>query len=283
MRPDLQPIIERKNELDRIAQDLTARIARAPQGHLVISKPKKGSTVKYYQSIRTEQGEHKAEKRTYIAKKDLSLARALAEKGYYETVLQSVRQEQDMISRFLKRFPPKGAEPIYGKMASERKALVEPYWEYWESDEAFVDRWLQEEYPKKPFREGDVYYVTARGERVRSKSELIIADWLYHHGIPYRYECPLKLWDPTRFREITIYPDFTILDPLTGKCFYLEHLGMMGDEAYYRSAMERIALYEANGYFEGEYLILSYESDKVPLDMRQLGRKLDHYLHRDVS
>lgn len=279
MRPDLQPIVERKEELERVIYDLTERIAGAPEGHLIISKSGNGGTVKYYQSVYAEQDGRRNERRSYIAKKDAAKARALAEKGYYEAVLRSVKRERDIIEQFLKRFPAESGESVYAKLGSDRKALVEPYWE---SNEAFVNRWLREEYPRKAFREGDPYYVTARGERVRSKSELIIADWLYHHGIPYRYECPLKLWDPTRFREITVYPDFTILDPVTGKCFYLEHLGMMGDEAYYRSAMERIALYEANGYFEGETLILSYESDKVPLDMRQLGRKLDHYLRRDT-
>ena len=57
---------------------------------------------------------------------------------------------------------------------------------------------------------------------------------------------------------------------------------MMSDEQYFRAAMDRLALYEANGYYVGESLILSFESDKVPLDIRQLGRRLDHYLRRDI-
>lgn len=49
-----------------------------------------------------------------------------------------------------------------------------------------------------PIRETD--------ERVRSKSEVIIADILNQEGIPYRYECPLQLkgWGK-------VYPDFTVL------------------------------------------------------------------------
>lgn len=278
MRADLQPLLERKKELELVIRDLTERIANAPEGHLVISKPK-GLPVKYYQAVIVEREGKRVEQRTYIAKKDAGLQKALAAKGYHETVLRSVKREYAIIERFLNQFPSDRPETIFEKMSDERKALVEPYWE---STEAFVERWLREEYPGKAYREGDVYYVTARGERVRSKSELIIADWLYHHGIPYRYECPLKLWDPVRFREITIYPDFTILDPASGKCFYLEHMGMLDDESYFRSAMDRLALYEANGYFEGESLILSFESNNVPLDIRQLGRRLDHYLRRDT-
>ena len=213
-----------------------------------------------------------------IRKTDLALIKALANKGYYLTVLSRVRAEYAVISRFLKTYPAEHGEDIYPKLSEDRKPLVDPYWE---PADVFLERWLREEYPRKGFREDDPYYVTERGERVRSKSELIIANWLFQHGIPYRYECALELWDPKQPRRITIYPDFTILDPATGKCFYLEHLGMMEDERYFRSAMDRISLYEANGYFVGESLLLSFESDKVPLDVRTLGRRVEHALGRD--
>lgn len=277
MTLDLQPIIERKLELERVIEELTRRIANAPPGHLVISKQKKSGSVKYYQKVCGDGGEHRSSKKSYIHKTDLALIKALANKGYYLTVLSRVRAEYAVISRFLKTYPAELGEDIYPKLSEDRKPLVDPCWE---PADVFLERWLREEYPRKGFREDDLYYVTERGERVRSKSELIIANWLFQHGIPYRYECALELWDPQQPRRITIYPDFTILDPVTGKCFYLEHFGMMDDEHYFRTAMDRLALYEANGYFVGESLLLSFESDKVPLDVRALGRRVEHALGR---
>ena len=50
-------------------------------------------------------------------------------------------------------------------------------------------------------------YYTIKGERVRSKSEKIIADELYRYQIPYKYEFPLTL--ATHNRNIQLYPDFT--------------------------------------------------------------------------
>ena len=47
-------------------------------------------------------------------------------------------------------------------------------------------------------------YITDAGERVRSKSELVIANLLYKNNIPYMYECPLKI------NNNTVYPDFTV-------------------------------------------------------------------------
>ncbi|MEE3440399.1 MAG: hypothetical protein VZR07_10670, partial [Ruminococcus sp.] len=52
-------------------------------------------------------------------------------------------------------------------------------------------------------------FETQRGEIVRSKSEVIIADALYYANIPYHYEKPIKVGDRV------IYPDFTVLNVKT--------------------------------------------------------------------
>ena len=56
-----------------------------------------------------------------------------------------------------------------------------------------LGQWRREEYRGKEFKEGDPVVYSDRGERVRSKSEKILADYLYHHNIPYKYEKPLQL------------------------------------------------------------------------------------------
>ena len=68
------------------------------------------------------------------------------------------------------------------------------------------------------FLSSDRMLITAKGHSVRSKSELLIADALFYHGIRYEYEKELIL------SGRTIYPDFTIRHPQTGKIFYWEHL-----------------------------------------------------------
>lgn len=274
MVPDLSPLYERKSELERVIRYLEERIANAPEGHLVICAPKNGRAVKYYRRMREPGNSEKTEKKTYIPSGKTETAKALADKGYCEAALVKAKRELAVVSVFLKKYPAGHFEDIYESLAPARRKLITPLQE---PDEVYAERWLQEEYPRMGFREGDVWYMTARGEKVRSKSELIIADWLFNQGIPYRYEFPLTLWDPARGREVTLHPDFTILDPVTRKCFYLEHFGMMDDEGYYRNAMEKIALYEANGYFEGEQMLYSFESAALPLNIRRLGNKITHF------
>ena len=68
---------------------------------------------------------------------------------------------------------------------------------------------------------------TLRGEYVKSYGEKCIANFLFEHGIPYRYE-QNHWWGGYNYR-----PDFTLLipDDIT-KGIVLEYYGLMGDQVY---------------------------------------------------
>ena len=83
------------------------------------------------------------------------------------------------------------------------------------------------------FLEEGLIHRTERGDLVRSKSELVIADKLHARGVDYAYEQPLVLPNGR-----TRYPDFTIADHARGVTFYWEHLGMLDDPGY-RARWER--------------------------------------------
>jgi hypothetical protein len=82
------------------------------------------------------------------------------------------------------------------------------------------------------FLEEGLIHRTERGDLVRSKSELVIADKLYARSVEYVYEQPLVLPNGR-----TRYPDFTITDHARGVTFYWKHLGML-DEPGYRARWE---------------------------------------------
>jgi len=108
---------------------------------------------------------------------------------------------------------------------------------------------------------------------VRSKSEKIIADTLERRGIPYRYEAPLILQD-----GVTVYPDFSLLNVRRRKEYIWEHLGMMDNEDYARSAVTKLNSYINSGFFPGEQLILTMESQKTPLGTKTIERMIERYL-----
>ena len=80
---------------------------------------------------------------------------------------------------------------------------------------------------RQRFLEKGLIHRTERGDLVRSKSELVIADKLHARGVDYTYEQPFDLSNGR-----TRYPDFTISDHARGVTFIWEHLGMLDDQGY---------------------------------------------------
>jgi ATP-dependent exoDNAse (exonuclease V) alpha subunit len=91
------------------------------------------------------------------------------------------------------------------------------------------------------FLEDKLIHRTSRGEAVRSKSEVIIADRLAHFGVDYGYERELTMSDLVRF------PDFTIEDADTGQVFYWEHCGMLHVPNYKARWEKKLEWYKQNG------------------------------------
>ena len=93
------------------------------------------------------------------------------------------------------------------------------------------------------FLEKRLIHSTTRGELVRSKSEVIVANLLHANEIDYDYERELVIDG----RPQAKYPDFTIEDEDSGETYYWEHLGMLGSPAYKRRWKEKQAWYVENG------------------------------------
>lgn len=97
-------------------------------------------------------------------------------------------------------------------------------------------------------------YRTSRGEMVRSKSELLIAERLFNLGINYQYE---RILEGT-VRSGTLRPDFSFIDD-AGNLIVWEHLGRM-DRADYRDGWEwKRQWYAQNNFAEGRNLFTSNE------------------------
>ena len=118
--------------------------------------------------------------------------------------------------------------------------------------------------------------LSERGERVRSKSEKILADFFYRRNILYKYEKPLNL---KGFG--TVYPDFTFLSKKTGQEIYWEHEGMMDKPEYARSAVRKIESYQKNEIYTGDRLILTFETEQSVLNTGVIEGLVKRYLYYD--
>ena len=253
----------RIKQLSRIKMNLEHSVTIDLPGRLRVSKC--GKQMRHYYC--SEPGDKQGK---YLGKREVELAQALAQKDYEQKALRAVERELKCIERFLAEWQKDSIEDVYEKLHPERQKLVVPAIE---TEAQFIEAWEAVEFQGKGFRDGAPELYTARGERVRSKSEMIIADLLAKEGVPYRYEYPLEL---EGFG--TVYPDFTVLDVIRRREIYWEHLGMMDDTEYAENAVKKIDAYKRNGYFPGDNLIITQETRMFPIDQRSIVREIRQYL-----
>lgn len=122
---------------------------------------------------------------------------------------------------------------------------------------------------QKKYFEKNLIHRTLRGEMVRSKSEVIVANLLDKMGVEYKYEEDLVLG------ERSFIPDFTLR--YKGKLSYLEHLGMTNDYSYMKKWENKKAYYQEYGISEnkGNLIITkdgmdgSFDTEKVECKIRK--------------
>ena len=279
-----------RKELDRLEKlfkKITSFLDEVPDGCLKWQK-KNGKIYYYQQYIRTDekkQNDNKSEEnmaleanetsainetsinkwaRRYIKKEELSAAKKLAQKHYYLLIRPIIEKQIIELKKFIDRYPDNKIEKIYDELSVERKNLVVPICL---SVNERIKQWKEESYEKTTMYSEKLKYETEQGDLVRSKSEVIIANILYHNSedILYKYERPLKLI--VNGSEKIIYPDFTIFNKHTGKITYWEHAGRMDDPYYAADFVRKMNTYVANGLLPGRDVILTFETQSNSLDI----------------
>lgn len=263
-------LINWRKELEKKIENTERRLETLPQGKLLVQKS--GNKKQYYLDLgrKPDKGGKVVRKRKYIKKENMEYISALAQKEYDINALKIARKELILLNELLDAVSAEESETYYTNLNPLRRSIVEPMIEpVWKKSEA----WMQESYIGLPTDNLTTDYYTDNGERVRSKSEILIANALKAKGIPYKYECPLTL-----HRGIKVYPDFTCMNITTGKIMYWEHLGKMDDTDYCCRNMEKILKYESAGIYPGIELILTHELSYSPLGTTTISNIIEAYL-----
>ena len=259
----IQCLKDRQAFLETIIAEKNSSLNTSPPGKLRIIRRGKQN---YYYHRKDPQDTNG----TYIPRKDFGLAHALAQKEYDQKMIEAAKKDLKIIQELLKKLSKQSFESCNFSLSKSYGNLIQPVIL---SDEAFAAQWQNMPYQKKRYWDDQKEFFTNREERVRSKSELLIANALDQRNIPYRYECACNLrgFGP-------VYPDFTVLNLRLRKVFLWEHLGMMDDPEYVIKAMRKLSLYENNGYYLGDRLILTHETSQEPLKSKLIDKMIDTFL-----
>lgn len=250
-------------QLAALITKLQNRVADAPEGTLHIVR--KGQSIQYYRRLEAKDTNGK-----YLKNSEYSLVRQLAQKDYDEKILTELQRQIRVLEKIEAKFQPENIQGIYTKLHPCRKTLILPIAL---PDNLYATKWKDVTYEKKGFAEDFPEFYTDQGERVRSKSEIIIANKLARLGIAYRYEYPILFKSGYQ-----VHPDFYCLNLRTRREFAWEHFGMMDNAEYAGKALRKIEEYAENGFWPGVNFITTFESLGRPLNLKLVEKTIRQYL-----
>ena len=248
----------RQNIADR--EKCLQRLSELPEGTLRIEK----RNGKAYYRMRA------GGKDAYLRISDKDIVEMLKERKRLETVLKVVDGNIKALQALRDSYLPYSASQL-------EKLLPESYRRAPASSaDAAGSCSSPEEWERGPYKRKawSVNYkmpghVTLKGDRVRSKSELIIANMLQTMKIPYHYEEEMVIGG------ITVAPDFHIYVRSESRFVILEHFGRMFDAGYQAEYGRKVGLYISNGYMPGRDLFMTYDDKDGNLDTQRIEELIE--------
>lgn len=250
--------------VNKLEDHLTSNIDKLkkvshPNGNLRISG--KG------QLYKIEKDSDGKNKQTYIKKNDINLARRLAQKDYEKSILDHYENIYKMLVPIKSYIDRNEIDKFEKDLHPLRKELIEiNEKDYYQ----LAKEWQSKDHILSNYREEQKTLLTKSGYKVRSRIEFIIANYLTDNNIPFVYEAGLWLNKRGKY----VYPDFTLINPITNRPMIIEHFGRMDDENYKKSAERKYYEYQEEGYALGVDFIFTTESDKQDFDTQLIFKTI---------
>lgn len=181
------------------------------------------------------------------------IIRGLARKKYLQKQLSLLNSNIKAVEAFLMDYRDISADDIL-------KELPKPIRQYCFSCSECSDNWGDALYRQSNYMPERKTHTTSRGLKVRSKSEALIAEKLYDHGIEFRYEQILEI------EQLEFAPDFTVMTD-GGRLIYWEHCGLTGSKKYMERHKRKLEIYERADIVPWKNLIVTYDDQYGNINM----------------
>lgn len=245
--------MEHKNAIIQILSDLNKKLTAdrkllksLPRGNLV-------QTVQHGKAYLTQTRYTNGKRfRTSLSKRP-QIVSGLIKAHFIRSEIAVLEADIHELQRLLSKLSCKTRTDIIFEL-QQKYSLIDKSFIASAVSESADDGWSQEPYEQLEYKNETKNHITSRGLKVRSKSELIIAELLYSFGIPFRYDQVLYIGNSK------IAPDFTIKRS-DGKIFYWEHCGLMTDPEYRNHQLQKTRLYYSEDIGPWDNLIVTYDEN----------------------
>lgn len=199
--------------------------------------------------------------------KDKELIRLLARKKYLQESLAILKRDIPLLEKMVEKHTAPITDNIIKAMPKAYRKL-EP--RDFLPDFQNRQEWAEADFRQSTDRLEERRHVTARGLKVRSKSEVVIADKLDFYKIPFRYEEMLYI------ENHSFAPDFKVLTERG--IVYWEHCGKVNDRRYMQRHKWKIGMYERADIVPWKNLIVTYDYEDGSLDTRVIDSEIRNKL-----
>lgn len=217
------------------------QLKNLPEGSLSVSKSKGHS---YYRK-------HFQGERIYLGREDHEQVQELQKRKLLVDISERIKNNEPLFLDFLEKYQdpsPTSVQQSLGKAYRIDKLNLLS-----NSNKRTNKNWAEQPYRRNSLYPEQLKHKTLRGDYVRSKSEVIIANTYLAKKLLYRCEPLIQVG------EKTLAPDFAVLVKRLEKVKYHEHFGMMHDSHYRANAMRKIGLYISNGFRPYEDIIFTFD------------------------
>lgn len=249
---DVKAMLEQELRYQQnLKQIYLGELRNLPEGNLSVTTVK-GKDYYY---------KHQHGTRSYLGNGSTEEVKALQRRKLLQNCLKHIDKNHDILKKFISSYQDISLEKIKSTLSKA----------YQPADTCLTDLdgidnkgWGYQEYQRSNQYPEMLVHRTLKGDFVRSKSEVIIANTIHMKGLQYRSE------EVTKVGNYLFAPDFKILVPSTGKIKLLEHFGMMHDPEYREKALWKMSTYIENGYRPYEDILFTFEDINGNIDAKNL-------------
>lgn len=254
MRDSRDYIAQEAAEQEALKREYQRQLAVLPEGRLISSQIGKGI---YYSEV--ENGEKR-----YLGSGSNAKVKALQQRRMIEQTIEHIDRNLDLMRAYTQEYKPINQEAVLQELPRAYRGEPESI--------TGGGSWENEPYEKNErYSAEGLVHQTLKGEMVRSKSEVLLANLLYNKGIPYHYEENLNL------PEGVLAPDFKIAVRSERRFKLLEHCGLIGNEKYARSFTWKMQTYIRNGYMPWRDVFFTFDDLNGSIDTRAISEMMDSY------
>ena len=256
---DLKRIVEIELQSQRNLKKIyEGKIADLPKGNLSVTEKKEHL---YY-------CKYVDDKKIYLGKECNEINKLKARKLLTEAT-KKMEVNEALMLQFLEEYQDISLASIEESLSKAYRSINGKVFEVVQARN--YKNWGDQEYRRNTKYPEALVHRTLKGDYVRSKSEVVIANCYYVKGIPYRSE------ELTQIGKHIFAPDFKILVPGKNKIKLHEHFGMMHNPEYREKALWKMSIYIANGYRPYEDIIFTFDDLDGNIDAKNLDTLISNF------